>query len=132
MKDTQDNPSAPGNAPQSDELIAAIRTALAPAASADARSAGAIACQAILSALDPMARPLSGVAPTPPPPSGTTPTSPSSTSPLATLVAAVGQMPREQVLGMLGNGLRWLLAPQAPTYLARPAPPPTRPPGSGS
>jgi hypothetical protein len=129
MTDTPDNPSPPGNAPRSDELIAAIRASLAPAAGADARSAGTIACQAILSALNPTARPISGVAPAP---SSSTPTPPSSSSPIATLIAAVGQMPREQVLGMLGNGLRWLLAPQAPTYIARPAPPTTRPEGSGS
>jgi len=129
MTDTPDNPDPPGH---SDELIAAIRAALMPAASADARSAGTIACQAILSALDPTARPVAGIAPAPSSPSGATPTLPSSSSPIGTLIAAVGQMPREQVLGMLGNGLRWLLAPQAPTYRGRPAPPTTRPPGSGS
>jgi hypothetical protein len=127
MSDTTDTPKPPDLAPRLDELLALIRTALVQDAGADARSAGAIACRAILGTLDPTSR--AGVPPvaaTPP-----IPTSPAASSavasPIATLLGAIGQVPREQLLEVIG-GLRWLLGQQGPTYRTSPAPVPPRTP----
>ena len=130
MSDTTDTPKPPDLAPQLAELLALIRTALAQDADTDARSAGAIACRAILGTLDPTTRagapPVSTTPPVPTP----SPTR-SATSPIATLLGAIGAVPREQLLEVIG-GLRWLLGQQGPTYRTRPAPAPTRPPEGGS
>jgi len=133
MTDTSDNPSTSDNTNRLDELITTIRAALAQDAGADARSAGAVACRAILGALDPTSRPTAGFSPAPPSPAAkpSTTASPASTSPIATLLGAVGQIPREQLLEVIG-GLRWLLGQQGPTYLPRPAQPTTRPQSGGS
>jgi hypothetical protein len=124
MTDTQDKPNAPDNAQRLDELITTIRAALASDAGTDVRSAGAIACRAILGALDPTSRPAPGVSPTPPSSAAASPQS----SPIAALLGAIGQIPREQLLQVIG-GLRWFLGQQGPTYLPRPMPP-TRSPGA--
>jgi hypothetical protein len=47
------------------------------------------------------------------------------------LLGAIGQVPREQLLEVIG-GLRWLLGQQGPTYRTRPAPVPPRPPSGGT
>lgn len=132
MTDTSDNSSTSDNTNRLDELVTTIRAALAQDAGADARSAGAIACRAILGALDPTSRPTTGFSPAPPSPAArpSTTASPTTTSPIATLLGAVGQIPREQLLEVIG-GLRWLLGQQGPTYLTRPAPAPARPQGGG-
>jgi len=111
-----------------DELVATIRAALAPDAGTEVRSAGAIACRAILGALDPTSRP-SGLSAIPASPAATSPTSTSagSASPIAALLGTIGQIPRDQLLEVVG-GLRWLLGQQGPTYLTRPTPI-ARPPG---
>jgi len=106
----------PDTAHRFDDLITAIRSALAQDAAADARSAGAIACRAILGVLDPSSR-------TTTPPAPTSPTSP--TSPIAAVLGAVTSMPREQILEFVAGGLRSMLTQRAPTYLSRPAPSPT-------
>jgi hypothetical protein len=132
MSDTTDTPKLPDLAPRLDELLALIRTALAQDAGSDARSAGAIACRAILGALDPTSR--AGVPPVaaaPPIPTSPAATSPAATSPIVTLLGAIGQVPREQLLEVIG-GLRWLLGQQGPTYRTRPAPVPPRAPSGGT
>ena len=128
MSNPQDKSNTTEQTQRFDELLATIRAATAPDAAADARSAGAIACRAILGALDPASRPAVG---SPSVPQSTNHAS--ATSPLAALFGAVGQIPREQLLGFFG-GLRRLLAAPGPTYLARPASPtqPTRPQGDGA
>ena len=112
-----------------DELVATIRAALAPDAGTEVRSAGAIACRAILGALDPASRANAGLSAIPASPAVTSPTSTSagSASPIAALLGTIGQIPRDQLLEVVG-GLRWLLGQQGPTYLTRPTPI-ARPPG---
>lgn len=146
MTDPQVKSNPPDNQHRIDELLNAIRSALAQDAGADARSAGAVACQAILGVLDPTSR-VSTAAGTPSPVS----TSPATTSPLATLLGAIrqmpataaststspfasllgaiGQIPREQLFEFIGR-LRSLGQP-GPAYLSGPTPPPMRP-ASGS
>ena len=51
----------------------------------------------------------------------TTPSSVSPASPFAALFDALGQVPREQLLGVIG-GLRSLFGAQGPTYRSAPAP----------
>jgi hypothetical protein len=146
MTDPQDKSNPPDHAHRVDELLNAIHGALAQDAGADARSAGAVACQAILGVLDPTSR-ASGGAGTPSPmstsPAATSPiatllgafrqlpataSTSTSTSPIAALLGAINQIPREQLLEAIG-GLRGLLGQQGPTYLTRPRPPPMRPAG---
>jgi hypothetical protein len=145
MSDPQDKSDPPDHAHRLDELLNAIRSALAQDAGADARSAGAVACQAILGVLDPTSR-ASGGAGTPSrmstSPAATSPiatllgairqlpatAASTSTSPIAGLLGAISQIPREQLLEAIG-GLRGLLGQQGPTYLTRPTPPPMRPAG---
>jgi len=134
MSNTTDTPKPPDLAPHLDELLALIRTALAQDADTDARSAGAVACRAILGTLDPTSRagaPPVGTTPTVPMPSPTRSATSPIASPIATLLGAIGAVPREQLLEVIG-GLRWLLGRQGPTYRTRPAPAPTRPPEGGS
>lgn len=147
MTDPQDKSNPPDNPHRLDELLNAIRSALAQDAGSDARSAGAIACQAILGVLDPKSRSTTA---TGTPSSASTPpttTSPlatllgairqmpatagsTSTSPFASLVGAIGQIPREQLFGFIG-GLRSLVLQPGPAYLSGPTRPPMRP-ASGS
>lgn len=116
MTDTQDKPNPPATAHRLDDLITAIRSALAQDAAADARSAGAIACRAILSVLEP------------PAPRAAVPAAPS--SPIGAALGAIGSIPREQVLEFVMGGLRSLFAQRAvPAYHSRPKPAPPR--GSG-
>ena len=119
MTDTQDKPNPPTTAHRLDDLITAIRSALAQDAAADARSAGASACRAILDVLDPSSRTTTPPAPASPP----APTSPM--SPIAAALGAVTSIPREQILEFVVGGLRSMLTQRAPTYLSRPAPSPT-------
>lgn len=121
MSDTQDKPKPPDTDPRLDELLTTIRAALANDAAADMRSAGAIACRAILGALDPTSR-----ANTPATAFSTTPSAPSSTSPLTAALGAFGSIPREQVVEFIVGGLRSILAHKGPTYLTRPRPSPAR------
>ena len=130
MADTQDKPTPNDNAPRLDELLTTIRSALAQDAGQDARSAGAVACRAILGALDPASRPGAPFTPVSPPAASasTSPSASAPTSPIAALIGAIGQIPREQLLDVIG-GLRWLLGQPGPNYLTRPMPAP--PPSSG-
>jgi hypothetical protein len=99
-----------------DDLITAIRSALAQDAAADVRSAGAIACRAILGVLDP------------PAPRAPSPAAPS--SPIDAALGAIGTIPRDQLLGFVMGGLRSIFAQSsAPAYRSRPTPVPPR--GSG-
>jgi hypothetical protein len=144
MTDSQDKPNVSDSASRLDELLLTIRTSLEQDAGSEARSAGAVACRAILGALDPIAPPH---VPTPGPSVPAASTSPIATllgalarnpsatsltsSPVAALLAAISQIPREQLLEALG-GLRWLFGQQGPTYLTRPAPVPQQSAGGGS
>ena len=116
MTDTQDKPNPPDTAHRLDDLISTIRSALAQDAAADARSAGAIACRAILGVLEPPAtRTVSPAAPS---------------SPIGAALGAIGTIPREQLLEFVVGGLRSIFAQgSAPAYRSRPAPAPPR--GSG-
>jgi hypothetical protein len=126
VTDTQDKPNLPDNPPRFDELLTTIRAALAQDAGADARSAGGIACRAILGALDPTSRPGMPFTPLPTAAAGASstqpPTSSVSASPIAALLGAIGAVPREQLVDVIGS-LRWLFGPPAPAYLTRPTPP---------
>src|SRR5687768_7127088 len=109
MSDTTDNATPRDHTAGADELLVMIRHALAEDVSADARSAGALACRAVLDILDPASR-ASITDSTPAPP-----TSPSVTSPFASLFSAIGRsptspsgpgsMPRDQLLGLLAGAL---------------------------
>jgi hypothetical protein len=133
MSDSPDNSTVSDSTSQLEELLTTIRTALAQDAGADSRSAGAIACRAILGTLDPASRsstPFNRIPMVAPGASSTQPsTSSVPASPIAALLGAIGLVPREQLLDVIG-GLRWLLGQPAPAYLTRPTPP--RPPGDGS
>lgn len=133
MNDATDHPEAPATVSRLEELLTRIRGALAQDAGPDERSAGAIACRAILGVLDPASRPGAPFIPIPtaaPAASSTEPsTSGASRSPIAALMGAIGLVPRDQLLDAIG-GLRWLLGQPAPAYLTRPPPP--RAQGSGS
>ena len=132
MADTQDNSSSSDSTHRLDELLATIRGALAQDAAADARNAGAVACRAILGVLDPASRPGAPFTPVPPtsPSASTPPTSTAPTSPFAALFGALGQVPREQLLDVLG-GLRWLFSAPGPTYRSAPTPTVPRSTGGG-
>lgn len=141
MSGTPDQQKTSDHAPQLDELLTTIRTACGPEAGADARTAGLIACRAILGVLDPAS--LAGGTTATSPPRTSTPSTPTSpianllgafgqvspsaaaqqTSPIAGLMGAISQIPREQLLDLVG-GLRWLLGQPAPAYLTRPVSPP--------
>lgn len=134
MSDTTDNPTSPDPAAGVDELLATIRDALTDNVSTDIRSAGALACRAILGVLDPASR--ASIPPsTPSMPSP--PTSPSVTSPFASLLSVIGpsnasasgtgSISREQLLALLAGGLRSLLTRSEPAYRTPPAQMPPRP-----
>jgi hypothetical protein len=145
MSDPTDDPRSPDPALRFDDLLGAIGAALAQEAGAEVRSAGALACRAILGVLDPTSRsnaPLTPAATSPTAASpiatllgalGRTPptTSPAAASPVAALLGAVGQLPREQLIEAIVGGLRSLLTPNGATYLTRPMPTPKRPPEGG-
>jgi len=78
-------------------LIASIRIAVSPDASAEARAVGATACRSILAALEAKAgQPLTAAPPT----------ATSATSPLAAMLAQLAAMPRQQMLEFITNFLR--------------------------
>jgi hypothetical protein len=105
-----------------DELLATIRAALAQDAAAEVRSAGTLACRAILRALDPAARTSTPVVSSPPSSATAFPAS----SLISSVLATINTIPRDQLLELVG-GLRWLFGGQGPIYLSRPTLPPTRP-----
>jgi hypothetical protein len=125
MTDSQDKSNTADSSSRLDELLTTVRAALAAEAGTDVRSAGAVACRAILAALDPPSRPAAGFPSVTPPPATTSTALPSQ---LAAVLGAIGQIPRERLFEVLG-GLRWLLGQPGPTYRTRPAPP--RPEGGG-
>jgi hypothetical protein len=120
MTDTQGKPNATETAHRLDELVTTIRGALAQDAAGDVRSAGALACRAILGVLDPSSRSTT--------PAPSSPSSP--TSPFTAALGAIGAIPREQILEFIVGGLRSVLTQRGPSYLTRPAPAPTRTPGT--
>lgn len=112
MSDPNDN-STPDVASRNDELMAAIRTALAADASPEARATGASACRAILRGLEP-AQPRNAAPPS-------SPASMLAGTPLGAALGALNSIPREQILEYLVSGLRAVLGQGSPpTY--RPAP----------
>jgi hypothetical protein len=130
MSDTTTNTTPPDPATGVNELLATIRDALAEDVGADVRSAGALACRVVLGMLDPPSR--GSDTPSPSPAS----ISSSVTSPLASLLSAIGRppstppgpgsIPREQLLGLLAGALRSVLSQSEPMY--RTAPTGLRPP----
>jgi hypothetical protein len=84
------NPAPASKSDPLDDLIAAIRTAVA-------RAVGATACRAILTALEAKAGQPLAAAP---------PTAPTATSPLAAMLSQLAAMPREQMLEFITNFLR--------------------------
>jgi hypothetical protein len=103
MTDTQDTSSPSDNPHPLDDLIASIRAAVAPNASADVRAIGATACRSILTALEAQAgQPLAAA-----------PFAPAST--LAGMLSAFASMPREQLLDLVIAKLRAALPPGTPT-----------------
>jgi len=128
-----DNPSTPNPGDKTallQELVATIRTSVAPGVTAEARAAGAAACRAILAALDAqIGQPL--VATTAAPTTAQPPHS--SASPLARMLSQLVAMPREQLTGLLSqlaampreqlidflnNRLRSALPPGTPTRVS--------------
>ena len=82
------------------ELVATIRGSVAPGVTPEARAAGAVACRAILSALEAqVGQPLVAT------PTSLTTTQPptQSTSPLGRMLSQFAGMPREQLTGMLSQ-----------------------------
>ena len=122
MSDTTDSLKLSDPTTHVDELLATVRAALAQDAAAEVRSAGTLACRAILRALDPAARTSTPVVFSPAP----NPTAFPASSLITSVLATIGTIPREQLLELVG-GLRWLFGGQGPTYLSRPTLPPTRP-----
>jgi hypothetical protein len=119
MSDPHDNDKPSDPAGRIEELVSAIRTALASEASADARSAGVTACRAILRTLEPSATRNGPML---------APTSPLAGSPIGAALGALGSIPREQVVGFLVTGLRSVFGQGAsPTYRSPPARPPAAP-----
>jgi hypothetical protein len=113
-----------------DDVFTTIRSTLAEGPEANARSAGAVACRAILGVLDPSSRvsvPASKTADT---------TQAPLTSPFSSLLLAFDQGPasaagggsirREQLFALLAGGLRLLLAQSQPTYRTAPVQTQTR------
>jgi hypothetical protein len=144
MNETTDSLKSPGPTHRIDELLTTIRDALAQDAPTEMRSAGAIACRAILGALDPTIRTsapaalssshgaASSAASSPMATLltalGQVPTAMpgEAASPLTSLLGAIGQIPREQLIGSLVVGLRSLFSSSGPAYLIRPIPVPMR------
>lgn len=115
MSESNDT-NADDPASRNDELVAAIRAALASDASSEARASAAHACRAILRSLEPA--PVRNAAPSTPAASMLAGT------PLGNALNVLSSIPREQVLGFLVTGLRAVLSQNAPTY--RPPPTPER------
>ncbi len=102
------NPDLAGKPDPLDDLIAAIRTAVASGASAEARTVGTTACRAILTALEAKAgQPLAAA-----PPATTL-----ATSPLAAMLPQLAAMPREQMLEFITSFLRSKLPPGTQTQV---------------
>lgn len=138
MSEITDSPKSPDPTHRIDELLTTIRDALAQDAPIEVRSAGAIACRAILGALDPTIRTsaptallashgAASFAASSPIATlltalGQVPTSMpgEAASPLTSLLGAIGQIPREQLIGSLVVGLRSLFSSGRPAYLVRP------------
>jgi hypothetical protein len=97
-----------------DDLVSAIRTALAPDAPSEARTSAANACRVILRGLEPAG--MRNGAPI------ATPASTLAGTPLGAALGALGSIPREQILEFLVTGLRAVLTQTAPVYRGRPAP----------
>jgi hypothetical protein len=114
-------PTAPPNdiAPPLASLIASIRAAVTPSASAEARTAGANACRAILTVLE--AKPGQPLAPTPQP---TSPTA--QPSPLAALLSQPGLL--SKLAAMSRDELITLLKQITGAMPARPTTPTTAAP----
>ena len=103
------NPDPASKSDPLDDLIAAIRTAVAPGASPEARAVGATACRAILAALEAKAgQPLTTALPAATP----------ATSPLAAMLTQLAAMPREQMLEFITSFLRSKLPPGTQTQVA--------------
>ena len=102
------NPDLASKPDPLDDLIASIRTAVAPSASAEVRAVGATACRAILTALEAKAgQPLAAAPP------AATPV----TSPLAAMLSQLAAMPREQMLEFITSFLRSKLPPGTQTQV---------------
>jgi hypothetical protein len=115
MSDPNDNNTSDA-ASRNDELMSAIRTALATDASPEARATGASACRAILRGLEPAQ--LRNAAP---PSSPSSPASMLAGTPLGAALGALNSVPREQILEFLVSGLRAVLGHGSPpTYRAAP------------
>lgn len=99
---------------RNEELVSAIRAALAPDASSEVRATAAHACRAILRGIEPA--PSRSTAP------NTSAASALAGTPLENALNALSSIPREQVLGFLVTGLRAVLSQNAPTYRPRPTP----------
>jgi hypothetical protein len=113
MSDSNDAPTSDA-ASRHDDLISAIRVALAPDAPAEIRAGGVTACRAILRGLEPLA--MRNGAP------ASSPTSALAGTPLGTALGALGAIPREQILGLLVSGVRAMLGDGAPAYRTAPLP----------
>lgn len=111
MSDSNDS-NASDAASRVDDLVSAIRTALASDASSEARASGASAARAILRGLEPS--PTRNGAPS------SSPTSMLAGTPLGAALGALSSIPREQILEFIVSGVRAVLGQGSPTY--RPAP----------
>lgn len=95
-----------------DDLISAIRVALAPDASAEIRASGVSACRAILRGLEPF--PLRNG------PAASSSASALAGTPLGAALGALGSIPRDQILELLVSGVRAMLGQGAPIYRTAP------------
>ena len=114
MSDPSDNNNSDA-ASRIDDLVSAIRNALAADATHEAKANAATACRVILRGLEPA--PVRNGAPS------SSLAGMLAGTPIGAALGAVGSMPREQILEFIVNGLRSVLSHSAPTYHARPPSP---------
>ena len=113
MSESNDNNSS--DTGSNDDLVSAIRAALAPDASSEARMGAVHACRAILRGLEPA--PARNSAP------GGSPVLAGTA--LGNALGALSSLPRDQVLQILVTGMRSLLGHGAPIYRTAPLHRPT-------
>jgi len=116
MSESNDNKSTDTGS-SNDDLVSAIRAALGPDASSEARTNAAHACRTILRGLEPT-----------PARNGSPATSPAAMlagTPIGNALSALGSLPRDQVLQLLATGMRVLFGQGSPSYRAAPLHRPT-------
>jgi len=116
MSESNDNNST-DTGRSNEDLVSAIRAALTPDASTEARTSALHACRAIMRGLEPA--PARNSAP------GGSPASVLAGTALGNALGALSSLPRDQVLQILVTGMRALLGQGSPSYRTAPLHRPT-------